>query len=47
MDNFNYKNDTKIIFGKDNYSEIGKNIKIFFLRFKKIGYEIIIYIFRK
>lgn len=29
MDNFNYKNDTKIIFGKDNYSEIGKNIKIF------------------
>ena len=29
MDNFNYKNDTKIIFGKDNYSEIGKNVKIF------------------
>ena len=36
MDNFNYKNDTKIIFGKDNYSEIGKNIKIFSKRTPKI-----------
>ena len=36
MDNFNYKNDTKIIFGKDNYSEIGKNIKIFSKKTPKI-----------
>lgn len=36
MDNFNYKNDIKIIFGKDNYSEIGKNIKIFLKKIFKI-----------
>ena len=36
MDNFNYKNDTKIIFGKDSFSEIGKNIKIFSKKTPKI-----------
>ena len=36
MDDFNYKNDTKIIFGKDSFSEIGKNIKIFSKKTPKI-----------
>ena len=36
MDSFNYKNDTKIIFGKDSFSEIGKNIKIFSKKTPKI-----------
>lgn len=36
MDNFSYKNDTKIIFGKDNYGEIPKNVKIFAKKSNKI-----------